>query len=142
MQVQAASEDGSKAEEKTKFGYNRKDILLLGAGLIGLGYALYYGLQATGMDAGQAGNVVQLTILLGICFGYISTYIFRVANKDMTYVKQLEDYEEAVMARRLAEMPPDELDRLMTEVDEETRERAARKKKLFEAAEDSKRANQ
>jgi hypothetical protein len=37
-------------------------------------------------------------------------------HQDMTYVKQLEDYEEAVMARRLAEMPPDELDRLMTEV--------------------------
>ena len=34
----------------------------------------------------------------------------------MTYVKQLEDYEEAVMARRLSEMAPDELDRLMVEV--------------------------
>ena len=31
-------------------------------------------------------------------------------------MKQLEDYEEAVMARRLAEMPPDEVDRLMAEV--------------------------
>ena len=29
----------------------------------------------------QAGNVVQITIFLGICIGYISTYIFRVANK-------------------------------------------------------------
>ncbi len=34
----------------------------------------------------------------------------------MTYVKQLEDYEEAVMAKRLAEMPPEELERLLTEV--------------------------
>ena len=38
----------------------------------------------------------------------------------MTYVKQLEDYEEAVMARRLSEMPPDELDRLMSEVNSAT----------------------
>lgn len=37
-------------------------------------------------------------------------------SQDMTYVKQLEDYEEAVMARRLAEMTPDELDRMMIEV--------------------------
>jgi len=28
-----------------------------------------------------AGNVVQLTIVLGISLGYISTYVFRVANK-------------------------------------------------------------
>lgn len=34
----------------------------------------------------------------------------------MTYVKQLEDYEEAVMAKRLAEMPAAELERLMAEV--------------------------
>lgn len=34
----------------------------------------------------------------------------------MTYVKQLEDYEEAVMAKRLAEMPAEELERLMAEV--------------------------
>jgi Protein of unknown function (DUF3007) len=36
--------------------------------------------------------------------------------QDMTYVKQLEDYEEAVMAKRLAEMPADELERLLAEV--------------------------
>lgn len=28
-----------------------------------------------------AGNVVQLTIFVGICVGYISTYVLRVANK-------------------------------------------------------------
>lgn len=36
--------------------------------------------------------------------------------QDMTYVKQLEDYEEAVMAKRLAEMPAEELERLLAEV--------------------------
>lgn len=68
------------------------------------------------MEAGYAGNVVQMVVFLGICVGYISTYIIRVAKKDMTYAKQLEEYEEAVMARRLSELAPDELDRLMTEV--------------------------
>ena len=38
-------------------------------------------LQAAGVEAGQAGNAVQLIVFFGICVGYISTYIFRVANK-------------------------------------------------------------
>jgi Protein of unknown function (DUF3007) len=33
------------------------------------------------VEAGQAGNAVQLIVFFGICVGYISTYIFRVANK-------------------------------------------------------------
>lgn len=121
-------------QKNTEFGYSRKDIILIGAGLIGFGFALYYGLQAAGVEAGQAGNAVQLIVFFGICIGYISTYIFRVANKDMTYVKQLEDYEEAVMAKRLAEMPAEELERLMAEVEEESAERAERKKRLLQEA--------
>lgn len=37
--------------------------------------------QAAGVEPGQAGNAVQLIVFFGICIGYISTYIFRVANK-------------------------------------------------------------
>ena len=65
----------------TEFGYSRKDIFLIGGGLIALGYAMYYGLQATGMEAGYAGNWVQLIIFMGICVGWISTYVYRVATK-------------------------------------------------------------
>lgn len=71
-------------------------------------------LQAAGVEAGQAGNAVQLIVFFGICIGYISTYIFRVANKvagsasspsplhvqDMAYVKQLEDYGRQFCRRR------------------------------------------
>ena len=39
--------------QNTEFGYSRKDIILLGAGLIGLGYALYYGLQVFGVEPAQ-----------------------------------------------------------------------------------------
>lgn len=53
----------------------------MGGGIIGFGYALYYGLQAAGVDALVAGNFVQLFVFLGIGVGYISTYLFRVANK-------------------------------------------------------------
>ena len=74
-------ESSSLVQESVEFGYTRKDVILIGAGLIGAGYALYYGAQAFGVEATTAGNYVQLFIFLVICVGYISTYIFRVANK-------------------------------------------------------------
>ena len=69
-----------------QFGYTRKDVILLGVGILGFGYALYYGLQAAGFDALVAGNIVQIFVFLGIGVGYISTYIFRVANKVCLFV--------------------------------------------------------
>jgi len=58
-------------------------------------------LQFVGVDPLQAGNVVQLVVVLGMTIGWISTYMFRVANKDMTYAQQLQDYESKVMEVRL-----------------------------------------
>ena len=34
-----------RPQRNTEFGYSRKDVILIGGGLIGAGYALYYGLQ-------------------------------------------------------------------------------------------------
>jgi hypothetical protein len=65
----------------TEFGYSRKDVLIIIVALIGAGVLMYEGLQAAGMDAGMAGNWVQLVIFLGICVGWVSTYLWRVANK-------------------------------------------------------------
>lgn len=47
-------------QKNTQFGYSRKDVIIIGVGLIGGGYVLYYGLQATGMEPGIAGNWVQV----------------------------------------------------------------------------------
>jgi hypothetical protein len=47
----------------------------------------------------------------------ISTYIFRVATKDMTYAKQLRDYENAVLQKRLEELADDEIEALMQEIE-------------------------
>jgi len=44
----------------------------------------------------------------------------------MTYVKQLEDYEEAVMQKRLAEMPQEDVERLMREVRDDASPRGPR----------------
>lgn len=43
----------------------------------------------------------------------------------MTYVKQLEAYEEAVMRKRLEEMTDAELEQMMQEVEEERKDKQA-----------------
>ena len=52
-------------QRNTEFGYSRKDVVLIGVALTGGGYALYYGLQAGGMEAGYAGNWVQVCLCVG-----------------------------------------------------------------------------
>eukprot|EP00193_Tetraselmis_chui_P017841 CAMPEP_0177772056 /NCGR_PEP_ID=MMETSP0491_2-20121128/11991_1 /TAXON_ID=63592 /ORGANISM="Tetraselmis chuii, Strain PLY429" /LENGTH=195 /DNA_ID=CAMNT_0019289785 /DNA_START=79 /DNA_END=666 /DNA_ORIENTATION=+ len=104
-------------KKNTEFGYSRKDVILIGLGFLALGYGMYYGLQATGMEPGIAGNWVQLVVILGMMIGWVSTYLFRVANKEMTYVKQLEDYETAVMQKRMEEMPEADLEKMLEELE-------------------------
>ena len=110
--VAAAGED----EKKVPFGYTRADVLLIGVGTTGAGAALYYGLQANGVSAIWAGNIVQLTFVLGLSVAWVGSYVARVMNKDMTYVKQLKDYEDAVMAKRLEELPEAELEKMMDDI--------------------------
>lgn len=54
-------------------------------------------MQLFGVDPLQAGNVVEVIVVLGLTLGWVSTYIFRVSNKEMTYAQQLRDYEDKVM---------------------------------------------
>lgn len=113
--VRASSGD----DEKVPFGYTRADVMLIGGGVTGAGFAAYYGLQSFGgMDATKAGNAVQLTFVLGLTLVWVGSYVMRVFNKDMTYVKQLKDYEDAVMQKRLEEMPAGELEKMMDELDQ------------------------
>jgi len=51
-------------------------------------------------------------------------------NKDMTYVKQLDNYEAAVMAKRLEELPETELAQMLAEVEAEKQRREANPSKL------------
>eukprot|EP00252_Welwitschia_mirabilis_P004973 TRINITY_DN1533_c0_g1_i1.p1 TRINITY_DN1533_c0_g1~~TRINITY_DN1533_c0_g1_i1.p1 ORF type:complete len:193 (-),score=35.71 TRINITY_DN1533_c0_g1_i1:339-917(-) len=124
----------SEAKDKIPFGYTRKDVLLIGLGLTAAGLGLKSGLEVfpylkpfssmpkfLGVDSLKAGNVVQLVMVLGLTVGWISTYIFRVSTKDMTYAQQLRDYENKVMQKRLEEMPEAELELLLAEVEEEKR---------------------
>ncbi|XP_057473514.1 uncharacterized protein LOC130761934 isoform X2 [Actinidia eriantha] len=110
---------------KTPFGYTRKDVLLIGLGVTIAGIGLKSGLEFFGVDPLQAGNAVQLIFVLGLTIGWISTYIFRVANKDMTYAQQLRDYESKVMEKRLEGLTEAELEALLEQVEEEKRRLAS-----------------
>lgn len=115
----------SKDQTKTPFGYTRKDVLLIGLGVTVAGVGLKSGLEFVGVDPLQAGNVVQLVMVLGLTVGWISTYIFRVSNKEMTYAQQLRDYEVKVMEKRLEGLTEAELEALLEQVEEEKQRQAS-----------------
>ncbi|KAK1294072.1 hypothetical protein QJS10_CPA16g01227 [Acorus calamus] len=120
----SGSPDDSKTtpdQEKVPFGYSRKDVLLIGLGVTVIGVGLKSGLEFFGVDPLQAGNVVQLVLVLGLTVGWISTYIFRVSNKEMTYAQQLRQYEKQVMEKRLEGLTEAELEALLEQVEEEKR---------------------
>ncbi|KAK3283437.1 hypothetical protein CYMTET_8858 [Cymbomonas tetramitiformis] len=124
------AEDGDSSEtskdfvQNTQFGYSRKDVIFIGTAVLAAGCGLYYGLQEfAGYDMVVAGDVVLVVITLGMTIAWTGTYVFRVANKDMTYVKQLKDYEEAVMQKRLDELPEAELAKLLEDVEKENAEK-------------------
>ncbi|CAM6100413.1 unnamed protein product [Calypogeia fissa] len=125
------SDSNNTEEEKTPFGYTRKDVILIGVGLIGVGFALKYGLELFGVDSIKAGNAVQLIMVLGLTVGWISTYVFRVSSKEMTYAKQLKDYENKVMEKRLEEMPEAELESMLAQIEEDKRILRESRDKIF-----------
>ncbi|KAK9697273.1 hypothetical protein RND81_08G026300 [Saponaria officinalis] len=118
--------DESPSETKASFGYTRKDVILIGVGVTAFGVSLKSGLEYVGVDPLQAGNVVQLVIVLGMTVGWILTYLFRVASKDMTYAQQLRDYESKVMEKRLEGLTEAELQVLLEQVEEEKRAKTKR----------------
>ena len=78
-------------------------------------YFIGQGIEDTKVGAYVGAIFVLLTNLL-----WASTYVFRVANKDMTYAKQLKDYENAVLQKRLEELADDEINALMEEIEAES----------------------
>jgi hypothetical protein len=96
----------------------RIDILFIGLGAFGSGGLLYLGLHWAGLDNVSAGIWSQF-IFVGAMLGWVGTYLLRVVTQKMTYNQQLQDYEEAVLQKRLDELSPDQLAQLQAELEVE-----------------------
>mmetsp|Transcript_7332 Transcript_7332/g.13507 ORF Transcript_7332/g.13507 Transcript_7332/m.13507 type:complete len:168 (-) Transcript_7332:68-571(-) len=70
-----------------------------------------------GVDGIEAGKWIGVGFTAFTTILWVSTYIFRVATKDMTYAKQLKDYENAVIAKRLEELDEDEVQALVEDIE-------------------------
>jgi len=70
-----------------------------------------------GVDGVEAGKWIGVGFTFFTTVLWVSTYIFRVATKDMTYAKQLKDYENAVIAKRLEELDEDEIQALVEDIE-------------------------
>jgi hypothetical protein len=96
----------------------RIDVFIIGIVVFAIGGAGYLGLQVAGLNDINAGIWSQL-LLVAIILGWSFTYIFRVANKNMTYDQQRKEYEEAVLQQRLDDLTPEELAQLQAEIEQE-----------------------
>lgn len=96
----------------------RIDVIGIGIGVFAAGGLIYLCFRFIGLDSLNAGLWSQVLLVIGL-IGWVSTYLFRVLSKNMTYNQQLKDYEEAVLQKRLEEMTPEELAKLQAEIEQE-----------------------
>ncbi len=96
----------------------RIDIIAIGIAIFLGGGVIYGGMRLVGLNTLDAGVWSQAVLVLGLV-GWLATYLYRALTKTMTYNQQLEDYETAVLQKRLDEMTPEELAALQAELDQE-----------------------
>jgi hypothetical protein len=97
----------------------RGGVLVWTTALLLIPVAFYQYFVAQGIEETKVGAYVGAIFVLLSNLLWASTYIFRVANKDMTYATQLRDYENAVLQKRLEELADDEINALMAEIEQE-----------------------
>lgn len=94
------------------------DALAIILGIFLAGGAAYIVLQWFGLEAVDAGIWTQALLVVGLV-GWLLSYVFRASTQNMTYHQQWKEYEDAVLAKRYAELSPEELEKLQAEVEAE-----------------------
>ncbi|MGF1602037.1 MAG: DUF3007 family protein [Thermosynechococcaceae cyanobacterium] len=97
----------------------RIDALAIGFGVFVAGGLIYAVFRLVGIDGQNAGIWSQVVLVAGL-LGWVASYLLRFFTKNMTYNQQLEEYEDAVLQKRLEEMTPEELEKLQAEIDAES----------------------
>lgn len=97
------------------------DVLKFGVTAIALGYGMKAVIQAAGVPDLAAGQWTTGILSVVTLLAWISSYVFRVGTKSMTYAQQLKDYEDAVLEKRYNELTEEELQALSEELEEDLR---------------------
>jgi hypothetical protein len=86
----------------------RIDVIAIGIGMFLAGGGLFVGFRLVGLDGISAGIWSQAVMVGGIV-AWLASYLFRVVTRNMTLNQQMDDYESAVLQRRLDELSPEQL---------------------------------
>lgn len=96
----------------------RIDIIAIGIGIFLAGGGLFVGFRLFGLDGISAGIWSQ-AIMVGGVVAWLASYLFRVVTRNMTLNQQMDDYESAVLQRRLDELSPEQLAALQAKLDQD-----------------------
>ena len=97
----------------------RIDAIGIVFGVFILGGLAYVVLQFAGLNNFSAGIWSQF-LLVGGLIGWLLSYIGRAVGSKMTYHQQREEYEKAFLQNQLDQLSPEQRDKLLAEVEENT----------------------
>ena len=95
----------------------RIDAIGIGLGVLLLGGGLFVAFRVFGFDSTSAGIWSQ-AIFISLLIVWILSYVFRAGTGNMTLNQQLDEYEEAVLKKRLEEMSEEELAQLQNQLED------------------------
>lgn len=95
----------------------RIDAIGLGLAVLLLGGALFVAFRVFGFDSTSAGIWSQ-AIFISLLIVWVLSYVFRAGTGTMTLNQQLDNYEDAVLKKRLDEMSPQQLADLQVKLDD------------------------
>lgn len=97
------------------------DVIKFGVVAILFAYGVKTLLQVFGTPDLLAGQLTTFFICILSLLAWVSTYVFRVGTKGMTYAQQLRDYEDEVIKKRYEELSEEELNALREELTDDTK---------------------
>jgi hypothetical protein len=97
----------------------RIDVFGIGLGVFLAGGGIFLAFRLVGLDGLSAGIWSQ-AVMVGGLVGWLATYLLRVVTRNMTLNQQMDDYETAVLEKRLEELSPEEIAALQAKLEDES----------------------
>jgi hypothetical protein len=97
----------------------RIDVFGIGLGVFLAGGGIFLAFRLVGLDGLSAGIWSQ-AVMVGGLVGWLVTYLLRVVTRNMTLNQQMDDYETAVLEKRLEELSPEEIAALQAKLEDES----------------------